>query len=233
MCAFVGEGPSGIYYRSGDGSHDEWKKDMSGEPRPRSKSTKRRRSRCGIEAGHVGPLSLALVVLLLLSCAAGCGTEHFEAFDSGNKAERREVFHFAGNILVDGEKPSNAGTVFVVANDLARPDEPVGNRSVARATSDGQFTFTTYSAGDGLPKGRYVLTFVQLTKQNGKSLFLGPDRLNNLFIDPDRNARSTQFVVDHKSPGVTDLILDLKVKGRKPIDKAPARALTRYPFDEG
>jgi hypothetical protein len=61
--------------------------------------------------------------------------------------------------------------------------------------------------------GKYVLTFA-LLKQKGKFGLVGPDRLNNLYNDPDKNATVEGFTIDHQAPGKSDYVFDLKVAGK-------------------
>lgn len=65
--------------------------------------------------------------------------------------------------------------------------------------------------GDGVKTGTYVVTFAQ-PKLVGERR-RGPDALENLYNDPDKNAQVPEFKIDHQAPEKKDYVFDLKVAG--------------------
>ncbi len=51
--------------------------------------------------------------------------------------------------------------------------------------------------------------------------FIPPDKLHNLYSDPDANAKLREFVIDHKAPGKTDYHFNLEVAGKGPVEPGP------------
>ena len=85
---------------------------------------------------------------------------------------------------------------------------------------DGRFSFYTYTTGDGVHVGSYVVLFAELRSNRERGL-LGPDGLNNLYNDPDKNAQNKEFVVSVESPGKTDYEFNLQVAGKEPGTPGP------------
>jgi hypothetical protein len=167
-------------------------------------------------------LVLATVSLLILALLYGCGRrpsaeERLELAFKNAGIERVTVFPLAGTVMVDGQPPSNTSTVLVMLSDASKPDIPRTRRRFARCETDGTFAFTTYLRGDGVAQGHYVVTFVQI-KANKALDFAGPDEFGNLYSDP----RRSEFKIEHKPPGRKDLIFDLQIAGRAPVEAAPA-----------
>jgi hypothetical protein len=168
--------------------------------------------------------------LLLLSSVILAGSALFSAGGCGPSAEDRlaralekagvkpvAVFPFAGKVTVDGLPPNGPGAVLVMLSDPHQPDTPRAQRRVARCAPNGTFTFTTYLRGDGLPPGEYVVTLVKLSA-GGRLNYGGADEFGNLYSNP----RTSEFKIDHKSPGRKDLVFDLQIAGREPVgDPAP------------
>jgi hypothetical protein len=91
------------------------------------------------------------------------------------------------------------------------------------AREDGSFRFTE----DGIRPGHYVLLFAVL-KRKGQGNFVGPDQLNNLYNDPDVNAKDfPQFVIDHQKPGKKDYQFNLEVAGKAPVASPSSHAVTK------
>lgn len=177
--------------------------------------------------------SLALFVAV---CCCGCsGCSGTQSSDEGIKAaltnanqEKHSVAPLAGKVTIDGQPPhfdKPNQRIFVMLNDPQKPDVPLTDRPTATANSEGEFAFSTYNKGDGWAPGHYVLTFAVLTKK-GKKGDVGPDALNNLYNDPDVNAKTPEFVIDHQSPGKSDYAFDLKIEGKEPVKTPGPHALT-------
>jgi hypothetical protein len=149
-----------------------------------------------------------------------------------NKAS---VAKFAGHVSVDGQPPSrDNGTLFVVLNDPAHP--VAGGKASTSCNEQGDFVFTTYLPADGVATGKYVVTFTQFKLDRGQSGgghgrrlagpsmsrdYVGPDGLQNLYNDPDKNKDDPKFVVEVAAPGRSDYEFNLEVAGKQPV-KAPA-----------
>jgi hypothetical protein len=68
------------------------------------------------------------------------------------------------------------------------------------------------------------VTIAQL-KSRGKRGFYGPDELQNLYNDPEVNAKKPEFSIDHKAPGKSDYQFDLKIAGVEPVKTPGANAM--------
>jgi hypothetical protein len=58
---------------------------------------------------------------------------------------------------------------------------------------------------------------------------VGPDKLNNLYNDPERNKDNPEFMVDVADPGRTDYQFNLSVAGKDPIKTPGKFAATLVP----
>jgi len=167
-------------------------------------------------------LGLASAILLFLAFFYVRGRrphaeERLELALKDRGTKRVAVFPLAGTVTVDGEPPSNLSTVLVMLSDPNNPETPRTQRRFARCDSDGTFAFSTYTRGDGVETGDYVVTFVQI-KATRALKYAGPDEFGNLYSDP----RKSEFKIEHKPPGRKDLEFDLQIAGRVPVDAAPA-----------
>jgi len=176
----------------------------------------------------IGTAAAVAAVLLVAGCSRRPTAD--QAIDAALEKQgehRGTVYPLGGKVMVDGQVPdtkSRGNILVVMLNDTSKPDVPLKQRYLARVNPQGDFTFFTYAPGDGVPPAKYVLTFAEL-KNNKKKGLLGPDQLKNLYNDPDKNAKVDEFVIDHKSPGKTDLVFNLSVQGKEPAEPGP-HALT-------
>jgi hypothetical protein len=124
-------------------------------------------------------------------------------------------------VTVDGGTQVGEDQLFVF---LADPQHLDKQPKTQPCTKDGTFEFTTYSPGDGVPLGKYVVGFVALhaTKKgrgagpaSGVVPYHGPDGLKNLYNDPDKNKDIPEFLVDVTQPGRTDYDFNLTVAGKE------------------
>lgn len=168
----------------------------------------------------------ALLVVLLALGTAGCEKRSAsqavdEALQRAAKS-RREVYPLAGKITTDGHALAlrPASRIFVMLHDRDKLDAATGPLLKTVCKPDGEFVFSTYLQGDGVPAGKYVVTIAQL-RQGFRQGYVGPDVLKNLYNDPDANAKIDEFVIDHKPPGKTDYALDLQIEGREPANPGP------------
>ncbi len=113
---------------------------------------------------------------------------------------REKTFPLTGLIEVDG---TPAEGVEVQCN----PDP--GNKAVkypvsATTDKDGRFTVATYQKGDGLPAGKYVMTFSWMEPG------LSPkDRLKGAYTDPKKSKHSVTITEGEKTE-VEDIALSTK-----------------------
>ena len=85
------------------------------------------------------------VITIVVLAAGGCWSSSDSrlakaAKDSG--VSTRDIFPFAGTVTIDGKPPEAGGTVFVVLNDVLKPQEPVVRRLNAQCNAQGQFEFS-------------------------------------------------------------------------------------------
>jgi len=167
-------------------------------------------------------------LFLLVLCLPGCGRGKSDKdavdqfFKDNPTAKRSTVARFAGTVTVDGQPPEKGGDykLFILLNDPNHLEKlPTRHAEVA---DNGSFTFTTYLSGDGVPVGKYIVEFVQLhlprqRQRQGQGVartYVGPDRLKNLYNDPEKNRDNPEFVVEVTQPGRTDYQFNLSVAGR-------------------
>jgi hypothetical protein len=168
-----------------------------------------------------------LLASLAALVAVGCSRTQTgdEAVDAALKAQglsKETVYPLAGNVTVDGQAPKSepkGNPMVIVLNDMSKPDVPPRERRRVVVNAQGEFAFTTYKEGDGVPAGKYVVTFAQF-EYNKKKGLVGPDQLKNLYNDPDKNAQKTEFVIDHQS-GKTDCVFKLEVQGKEAETPGP------------
>lgn len=162
--------------------------------------------------------------------SSGCSHQQTadQAIDASLKLRgqtRMPVFPLAGKVTVDGQILDPKGNpLLVVLNDTSKPDIPPSSRPYVSANAQGHFAFGTYTPDDGLPAGKYVLTFVRLKYSKKKGL-VGPDQLKNLYNDPDQNAKDSRFVIELQSPGKPNLEFNLETQGKQAGTPGP-HALT-------
>jgi len=171
---------------------------------------------------------------LLLACLsllfAGCGSSSVDqAIDRQLKevhGARVQLAKFAGRVMVDGQAPTLGPkeALFVMLYDPNYPPGPGESPFHTPCDKEGNFEFTRFSRGDGVPLGSYVVLFAQLKAHGSQRGNYGPpDKLKNLYSDPD----TSQFKVDVTSPGKTDYLFDLQVEGKEPVAKPGPHAVTQ------
>jgi hypothetical protein len=185
-------------------------------------------------------------ILLATACVAvaaalgGCtgsksAEERFNeaAKETGFKAQ--PLAKFAGHVLIDGQPPAQekGKKLFVMLVPADHLDQAKDSSKVIHTVCkpDGSFSFMTYVDNDGVPLGKYVVTFgmfgpvatrghmapgLGTAKHYGRA-----DTLKQLYNDPDKNAKDDKFVVDAASPGKTDYEFDLALAGKEPGKPGP------------
>ncbi|HEV3299456.1 MAG TPA: hypothetical protein VG055_07435 [Planctomycetaceae bacterium] len=190
--------------------------------------------------------SWLLASLAAVAALPGCNRTDGPRADQIEQADhlpnKVPVAKFAGHVSVDGQPSSQEGTLFVILND---PQHLVrGGKAYTNCDEQGNFAFTTYLPGDGAPTGKYVVTFVQFHLGGGADRgsrlvrspgvpgmmsqeYVGPDGLNNLYNDPEKNKDNPNFVVQIADPGRTDYDFNLELAGKEPVKTQRAYAATK------
>jgi hypothetical protein len=164
--------------------------------------------------------------------------EAVEQYYKNNPGEQPQapLAKVAGRVSIDGQPPAADLRLFVVLSDPGHLDKQGETpRVFARCDPQGNFAFTTYSTGDGVPYGKYVASFVELHRMKGtrrgrmprpQLIFVEPDELKNLYNDPEKNKNDPTFVLDVQPPGRTNYEFDLSVAGKDPVAKPGPHAVT-------
>ncbi len=170
----------------------------------------------------------ALVATLAMVAVAGCGGGATKRSaddilrESGKS--RANVAPLAGTITVDGQVPDVASfgkpRLVVLLFEKSKLDESPDRVAKVLCDPKGQFVFSTYDQGDGVPPGQYVLAFVEM-KFDKKRGYFGKDLLKNLYSDPSINEKNPELVIDHQPPGKKDYVIDLKIAGRDAATPGP------------
>jgi hypothetical protein len=172
---------------------------------------------------------VALVSLVLGGCGSQSSAQALSRALAAAGAKQETCARFAGTVKIDGLPPGDMGvtrTLVVLWNTKAPPK---GMPPFAPCDPDGYFEFHTYDKADGIAAGNYVVCFVQL--QGGMRLgdaargWRGPDKLNNLYSDPDKNKEDKDLVVDITPPGKTSWEFNLHVDGKEPVENPGPHAI--------
>ncbi len=160
------------------------------------------------------PAGLVVASLLCIT-AGGCNHTPTEAEAIKKSLEingrpETSVVKFSGSVTVDGQAPEieRRSPLYVIAYDPKHPPKGRQTPFLTRCDKKGHFEFNTYSTGDGLAAGSYIVLFAW-PKADG-------DALKNLYNDPDVNAKEEKFHIDLTPPGKTDWSFDLQVAGKDP-----------------
>lgn len=124
--------------------------------------------------------------LSLIICVAGCGSD-----SSGDASAARmtamaggqlkPVVPVSGKVTVDG---TAAGGVTIAIH--AAGGGPELRRTVTKP--DGSYTWTTYTADDGLEPGSYAVTFRQMLRERRNDDFEPKDdKLAGKFVNPQKS----------------------------------------------
>jgi len=185
-----------------------------------------------------------------LMCFAACvavmalleGCSRFQSADNQLETQLRQakltkakkLAKFAGTVTVDGKPVTEEDLqLVVVLTDANHLDENAGKapQKSALVYGDGSFSFGTYDKGDGVPPGKYVVTFVEFHRVGFRRARVvrlqGPDALKNLYSDPDKNKENPKYVVDLTSPGKTDCDFDLALAGKDGPPQPGPNAVTK------
>ena len=167
-------------------------------------------------------------LLLVLAAAAGCSSQQSTEQRIKIALETAGMpatygYPLAGTVTIDGLPPEVGipkKSLVITLYDPKHPDKEKYLHTLVK--KDGSFKFND----DGIYPGHYVLAFAVL-RRKGQGNFIGPDSLNNLYNDPDVNAKNfPQFAIDHQAPGKKDYQFNLEVAGKDPITSAGPHAIT-------
>jgi len=178
-------------------------------------------------------LWFVVVSLVAASVFSGCtggshGTREDEQQQAAKGFKQAPVAKLAGHVSIDGQPPEKETTLFVILNDPQHLTLPkTGPAHFAECDAEGNFAFTSYLKGDGVPLGKYVVPFAQLRlpsaagrhpmgRGNFKREYISPDGMKNLYNDPEKNKDIKEFVVDLTEPGRDDYQFNLSVAGKEP-----------------
>jgi hypothetical protein len=107
-------------------------------------------------------------------------------------SNRKATSPVTGQITVDGKPPDTP--VKIICHDLAGINKQDPTFSWCLTGDEGTFELNTYEQGDGVPPGKYVLTF-EWREWNPISVsYGGKDRLNGRYSEPAES--EIQFEVD-------------------------------------
>ena len=109
---------------------------------------------------------------------------------------RKATSPVTGKITVDGSAPATPLTILchdLNGMDAANPTSPSG-----MTQEGGVFSLNTYETGDGVPVGKYALTFEWGQWNPVSNSFGGPDKLKDRYSDPKTS--QVQFEVDGSGP---------------------------------
>lgn len=119
---------------------------------------------------------LLSVVVLLSGCGGGADLSE-EDLDKMAGGSRAETVAVSGKVTVAGTP-----TAGVMIYAYAQEGEPKPAAEI-RTDADGNYAWSTYAAGDGLPPGTYKLTFAHVPKE-GKGKNQGEDLFQGKYSDP-------------------------------------------------
>jgi hypothetical protein len=172
--------------------------------------------------------SLALAALAAL--AAGCTGRQTadQALDTAlkvNGGQREPTAKFSGTVQIDGMPPGDTrpAVTLIILYDPKNPPTPTRLPMYAVCNpDDGSFEFTTYDKGDGVPTGSYIVLFAQMEQVMMMNRgFYPPDKLKNLYNDPD----TSKFKVEVTAPGKSDWLFELEVQGKNSNNSPGPKAI--------
>lgn len=119
----------------------------------------------------------------------------------------KKTYPVKGKITVDGKEPGSPIQIQCLNTGEIDTEHPTASGSIS--TNDGTFELSTYTTGDGIPPGDYVLTFVWKKFDIMSRGYGGPDKLKKRYDKPEKS--KIIFSVTEGEP--TDLgIIELTTK---------------------
>lgn len=113
------------------------------------------------------------VLLFCLCAVVGCG---------GDEPFRKPTSSVKGKVTVDGASPGSE--IQIVCHPVGTADTQHPTLSQTATDAEGNFTVSTYEAGDGIPPGDYVLVCTWRDYNVMARSYSGPDKLKNRYSDP-------------------------------------------------
>ena len=118
----------------------------------------------------------------------------------------KPVYPVTGTVLVDGKPEASVQVTFhdVAGTDTKQPTFPTG-----MTDAEGKLTISTYAIGDGLPPGKYKLTFMWGKIDMLSMRYGGPDKLKKRYSDD----KKSKFTIEVGEDATNDLgTIELKTK---------------------
>jgi|UniRef100_A0A7C4LL71 hypothetical protein len=119
---------------------------------------------------------------------------------------RKPTFKVTGKVVVDGAPPTSS--IQITCHSLSGMDPNMPTASQCETNPDGTFEIATYQQGDGVPVGDYVLTFTSREFNMMARTYVGPDKLNNRYADPQKS--EFKFTVKDKPVDLGEIQLTTK-----------------------
>ncbi|QDT89407.1 hypothetical protein [Gimesia algae] len=128
------------------------------------------------------------------------------SFSCGSAEEpyTKETFPVTGKVTVDGKEPGSPIKVMCHKQDEIDTEHPT--ISGCQTANDGSFEIATYTTGDGMPEGKYALTFLWGKMDVISRSYGGPDKLKKRYSKPEKS--EITFTVEPGKPvdlGVIEL----------------------------
>jgi len=98
--------------------------------------------------------------------------------------EREETYPVAGEVYVDGNP---AAGLQVTCHSVEGLDTEMGWVCQGMTNEEGKFEINTYEAGDGVPEGDYVVTFLWGKTNFASMQYGGPYQLKGRYTDPKKS----------------------------------------------
>ena len=130
-------------------------------------------------------------ILLAALTLTGCG-----GGDDIGAAKREATFPASGVVLYNGQPVEGAIVVF----ECLTPEKP---GATARTNAQGQFTLTTYKAGDGAVAGRFIAAVSKATIEGEDTSYSNVDSPNYGKVPPPAALGKVKYHVPEKY-GKTD-----------------------------
>jgi hypothetical protein len=181
-------------------------------------------------------LSVCVALTALALLAIGCETRPTadQALDKALKRagkSKETVYPLAGRVTIDGQppQPDLRNSVVVILIDRQQIGGPAVRHPFAECDRNGAFAFSSYDFNDGVKPGSYVIAIAKFKRDTRPGADIGPDQFHNLYNDPDKNALTGQFRIEHSGPGKKDYEFPLSVAGGQPNIHAGPLAVTSIP----
>lgn len=158
-------------------------------------------------------LSCSLIVWTLIGVATSCLTSCGKPA-TGPNLKKVPLGKVEGTVTVDGNPEANIIVKCVPEGDFPYKDKAEIASSMSAVTDmNGKFKLTTYETGDGVPAGKYALTFdwqpLVLAKQQDEATTAKADRFKGKYATAAKSP--LKITVEENKSQVLDPI-DLSVK---------------------